>query len=157
MFWPMLAVSLGRSLASGHSFPSSPLEVLPSAALLTCTVHTCTVHTCMWQMHGVVKPPGAVEWWQHLAARLVDVGDAAANSEKRQRTPSVSRCAFMSTTVTGCEECPAPVPYEKSLQARDTTPAKARTTAGSRERGRPGNPGVIMANHLRLAGQHGRP
>ena len=152
MLWPILAVSSAWSLASGHSFPNSPLEVLPSAALLT-----CTVHTCMRQIHGVVRPPGAFERWQHLAARLVDVDDAAANGEKRQRTPSVSRCSFMSTMVTGCDECPAPVQNEKSLQARDTTQAKARTTDGSRERGRPGNPGVIMANHLRLASQHGRP
>ena len=40
MLWPTLAVSLAWSLASGHSFPNPPLEVLPSAALLTCTVHT---------------------------------------------------------------------------------------------------------------------
>ena len=46
------------------------------------------------------------------------------------------------------------MPYENSLQARDTTPARARTFAGPRERGRPGKPGVVTVSHQPTTPQH---
>ena len=43
-----------------------------------------------------------------------------------------------------------PAPQHTLLQTRDTMSARARTTAGSRERGRPrAVPGVLCENHLR--------
>ena len=54
--------------------------------------------------------------------------------------------------MTGCDAYPAPVPYEKSLQARDTTPARARTFAGSS--GRPRKPGVVTVSHHPTTPQH---
>ena len=57
---------------------------------------------------------------------------------------SVSRCAFRSSAKT-------PAPQHTLLQTRDTMSARARTAAGSRERGRPrAVPGVLCENHLRV-------
>ena len=54
--------------------------------------------------------------------------------------------------MTGCDAYPAPVPYEKSLQARDTTPARTRTFAGSS--GRPRKPRVVTVSHQPTTPQH---
>ena len=57
--------------------------------------------------------------------------------------PSVSRCPFSCSANT-------PAPQHTLLQTRDTMSARARTAAGSRERGRPrAVPGVLCENHLR--------
>ena len=55
-------------------------------------------------------------------------------------------------TVTGCDAYPPPVPHEKSLQARDTTPARVRTFAGSSAR--PRKPGVVTVSHQPTTPQH---
>ena len=58
--------------------------------------------------------------------------------------PSISRCAFRSSAET-------PAPQHTRLQTRDTMSARARTAAGSRERGRPrAVPGVLCEKHLRV-------
>ena len=87
-----------RVVASGHSFPSSPL--------------------------GFLK--------KYPSDRMNRRG---RRSEKR-------RCAFRSSANT-------PAPQHTLLQTRDTMSARARTTAGSRERGRPrAVPKVLCENHL---------
>ena len=63
--------------------------------------------------------------------------------EMRQATPTVSRCAFRSSAKT-------PAPQHTLLQTQNTISARARTAAGSRERGRPrAVPEVFCENHLR--------
>ena len=52
------------------------------------------------------------------------------------------------------DACPVPVLYDEGLPAHDTTPAQARTLAGSVERGRPRKPGVVTVNHQPSTPQH---